>query len=84
MVLSMRKSMTVRTNNFNFISVPGISEPLGVTAKIRYGQQEKRAVAKQTDEGIIEIEFEEPQRAVTKGQAVVLYRGDIVVGGGTI
>lgn len=77
-------SRTVRANNFNFISVPGISEPLEVTAKIRYGQQEKRAVAKQTDEGIIEIEFEEPQRAVTKGQAVVLYRGDIVVGGGTI
>ena len=36
------------------------------------------------NEDIMEIEFEEPQRAVTKGQAVVLYNGDTVVGGGTI
>lgn len=38
----------------------------------------------QTDENTIKAEFDEPQRAVTKGQALILYDGDTVVGGGTI
>jgi tRNA-specific 2-thiouridylase len=51
--------------------------------KIRI-KAEQPAVAEQTGEDILRVEFETPQRAITKGQSVVLYDGDIVVGGGTI
>lgn len=61
-----------------------IEQPMRVTAKLRYRQKEQPATAVQTDEDTLRIEFDEPQRAVTKGQAVVLYDGDTVVGGGTI
>ena len=53
-------------------------------AKIRYRQPEQWATVTQTDKNTLRIEFDEPQRAVAKGQAVVLYDEDIVVGGGTI
>ena len=53
-------------------------------AKVRYRQPEQWAVVTQIDEDTLRVEFEEPQRAITKGQAVVLYDGDVVVGGGTI
>ena len=55
-----------------------------VSAKVRYRQQAQQATVIQTDENTLKIEFDEPQRAVTAGQAVVLYDGDTVVGGGTI
>jgi len=55
-----------------------------IKAKVRYNQSEQPAIVEQTGEDTLHIEFENPQRAVTKGQAVVLYDGDIVVGGGTI
>lgn len=55
-----------------------------LTAKIRYNQKEQPATVLQTDENHIKIIFDEPQRAVTKGQAAVIYDGDTVVGGGTI
>ena len=38
----------------------------------------------QTEDGVLHVRFDKPQRAITKGQAVVLYDGDIVVGGGVI
>ncbi len=52
--------------------------------KIRYNQKEQPATVTQTDENHLKIVFDEPQRAVTKGQAAVLYDGDTVIGGGTI
>ena len=55
-----------------------------VSAKVRYRQSAQPATVVQTDENTLKIEFDEPQRAVTAGQAVVLYDGDTVVGGGTI
>ncbi|MDD4493178.1 MAG: tRNA 2-thiouridine(34) synthase MnmA [Eubacteriales bacterium] len=61
-----------------------IEEPLRVKAKIRYSQEEQWAVAAQNDDGSVHIVFDEPQRAITKGQAVVLYDGEYVAGGGTI
>ncbi len=70
--------------NINLISVSRIENPMRVKAKVRYRQTEQWATATQTDDDTILIEFDEPQRAVTKGQAVVLYDGDTVVGGGTI
>ena len=55
-----------------------------ITAKIRYNQSETHATIKPLNENEIEVEFENPQRAITPGQAVVFYDGDNVLGGGII
>jgi tRNA-specific 2-thiouridylase len=70
--------------DFNLISVPELTAPMRVTAKTRYSQTDRPAVVSALGDGRYMVEFDEPQRAVTSGQAVVLYDGDIVVGGGTI
>ena len=71
-------------SDINLIAVDHIAEPMRVKAKVRYRQQEQWATVTQTGEDTIHVLFDEPQRAITKGQAVVLYDGDVVVGGGTI
>ena len=71
-------------NNINLISVPDLYTPVRIKAKVRYRHIEQEATAVQLDENTIRVTFDEPQRAITKGQAVVLYDGDTVVGGGTI
>ena len=71
-------------NDINLISTDRIDAPMRVTAKVRYRQTEQPATVVQEDDNTIRVDFDEPQRAITKGQAVVLYDGDIVVGGGTI
>ena len=58
--------------------------PLRVQAKARYRQTAQPAVVEQVGEDRIRVTFDRPQRAITPGQAVVLYDGDMVVGGGTI
>ena len=68
----------------NFMSVEEVTEPIEVTAKIRYNHKGARAVIEMAGEDRLKVTFKEPQRAITPGQAVVLYDGDIVVGGGTI
>ena len=70
--------------DINLIAVEKIDAPMRLKAKVRYRQPEQWAVVTQIDEDTLRVEFEEPQRAITKGQAVVLYDGDVVVGGGTI
>ena len=70
--------------DINLISVDKILGTMQVAAKIRYNQKEQPAIVKQIDENTIQVTFLEPQKAITKGQAVVLYDGDTVVGGGTI
>ncbi len=75
---------TFLATDINLISVEKIEGELQVCAKIRYNQKEQPAVVKQIDENTIQVTFLEPQKAITKGQAVVLYDGDTVVGGGTI
>lgn len=77
-------SCSVTAKSINLISVPNLYEPMRVKAKVRYRQSEQWATAVQIDEDTLQIEFDEPQRAITKGQSVVLYDGDIVVGGGKI
>lgn len=78
-------SRLVRVRDLNWISIPGLSGPLRVRAKLRYRQREQWAEARPMPNGEeILLEFDEPQRAVTAGQAAVLYDGDTVVGGGTI
>lgn len=70
--------------DINLISVDKITEPMHVKAKIRYRQAEQWATVTQTSDDTIHVVFDEPVRAITSGQAVVLYDGDYVVGGGTI
>ena len=69
--------------DISFISIKEINEPIRVSAKVRYNQKEQPATVER-DGDRLHIVFDEPQRAICKGQAVVLYDGDIVVGGGKI
>lgn len=57
--------------------------PFSCAAKIRYRQDEQRVTLVPCDKGV-RVEFERPQRAVTPGQSVVFYRGDVCLGGGII
>lgn len=68
----------------NWISIPALTEPLRVEAKTRYRHTAAPAVVEPLAEGRVRVTFDGPQRAITPGQAVVLYQGDVVVGGGTI
>ena len=77
-----RKSLDA--NDINLIACGRLEKPMRVKVKTRYLQLEQPAIAEQTGEDSLHIEFETPQRAITPGQAAVLYDGDIVVGGGTI
>ena len=74
----------VTVTDINLISVDDLYTPMRVKAKIRYRQSEQWATAVQTGENTVKLTFDTPQRAVTKGQAAVMYDGDTVVGGGTI
>jgi tRNA-specific 2-thiouridylase len=75
---------TLIADNINLISVPDLYEPRKIKAKIRYAMTEQEATVRQLDDNRIEVKFDRPQRAITKGQAVVLYDGEDVVGGGRI
>jgi tRNA-specific 2-thiouridylase len=77
-------SNDIVARNINLIPVETIDAPLRVTAKIRYKQPEQQATVWQPDADTLRVEFDKPQRAITRGQAVVLYDGDTVIGGGTI
>ena len=68
----------------NFYWIEEVRPDEVIKARIRYHQVEKEATARVTQDGRVEVDFLEPQRAITKGQSVVLYRGDAVVGGGRI
>ena len=75
---------SLTAEDLNFISVDKLTEPMQVSAKIRYSSRETPAVITPLENGDVRVRFDEPQRAVTPGQTVVFYDGDIVVGGGTI
>ena len=70
--------------DLNFISIDSLDGDMEITAKIRYSAKEAAAVIKPASDGKVHVVFETPQRAVTPGQSVVFYNGDLVVGGGTI
>ncbi|MDO4175051.1 MAG: tRNA 2-thiouridine(34) synthase MnmA [Eubacteriales bacterium] len=67
----------------NWIAVEKLEAPMRVRAKIRYGQKAQPATLIPHENGTV-VEFDEPQRAISPGQATVWYDGDTVVGGGTI
>ena len=73
----------VYAEDVNWIAIPALTEPLRVTARTRYHQAEQQATVYPAENGF-RLEFDQPQRAPTPGQAAVLYQGDVVLGGGTI
>lgn len=77
-------STSLIAEDFNWIAFDKPESEIRVTAKPRYRAKEAPATATLLADGTVKITFDEPQRAITQGQAVVLYDGDIVVGGGTI
>jgi tRNA-specific 2-thiouridylase len=75
---------TLRTHRVNLISIADLQEPMQVTVKIRHRHEGASAVIEKTGPDEIVATFDEPQRAVTPGQAAVFYDNDVVVGGGWI
>lgn len=71
-------------NNLNFMAIEDLEGSMEVEAKIRYSHKGAKCTITKVGEDEIECIFEEPQRAITPGQAVVFYKEDYIVGGGTI
>lgn len=82
----MEESMTtsLRANQLNFMAIEDITEPIHVFTKIRYNHKGCWCTVEKIGEDEVLCTFDEPQRAVTPGQAVVFYDGEYVLGGGTI
>ena len=76
-------SKELYANDVNLSAIDEITEPLRVKAKIRYNQEAKDAYATM-ENGLLHIVFDEPQRAICRGQSVVIYDDDTVLGGGII
>ena len=77
-------SPALRASDWVWFPFDQLTEPTQVTAKTRHSQLEQSATVYPEEGGFARVVFDQPQRAVTPGQAVVLYQGDLVVGGGTI
>jgi tRNA-specific 2-thiouridylase len=77
-------SRTLRARRVNLISTAELREPMRVAVKIRHKHQPAPAIIQSAGPDEVIVTFDEPQRAITPGQAAVFYDGDIVVGGGWI
>lgn len=74
----------VEITDLNWIALPCLEHDIRVEAKIRYSQNAANARLVPISDDRVLLEFDEPQRAPTPGQAAVFYDGDVVIGGGTI
>jgi tRNA-specific 2-thiouridylase len=77
-------SNVLRVHRINLISVNDLHAPIRVTVKIRHRHEAAAAIIEKSGADEILVSFEQPQRAITPGQAAVFYDGDVVVGGGWI
>lgn len=77
-------SRTLTAKRLNWISIPALAEPIRVTAKIRHRHEAAAATVEPAGEDRALVTFDDSQRAITPGQAVVFYRQDLCVGGGWI
>jgi tRNA-specific 2-thiouridylase len=82
-------SRTLIARDLNWIAIDGLSgaganAPMRVSAKIRHRHEPAPAMIENAPDGEVRVTFDEAQRAITPGQAVVFYDGDLVVGGGWI
>jgi tRNA-specific 2-thiouridylase len=87
LVVGPREALRVTrlvADRVNWIAVPGLDAPLDVEAQIRHRAPRVAARVLPVDAARVEVAFQAPQYAVTPGQSVVLYRGEVVVGGGVI
>jgi len=75
---------TLEAHGVNWISRSGLGKPLKVKAKIRYRHRSSDATVSPLENGNVTVKFEKPQRAITPGQAVVFYEGNVLAGGGWI
>jgi tRNA-specific 2-thiouridylase len=71
-------------SSLNWIEFDALEQPIDVKAKIRYRHREGDAMVTPISNGEVYIKFAQPQMAITPGQAVVFYKGSVVLGGGTI
>ncbi len=86
-VLGKQEELMAReavAGDINLISVETLEKPMRVKARVRYRQIEQPATACQIGPDRLKVVFDKPQRAITPGQSLVLYDGDVVVGGGKI
>ena len=77
-------SKAMEVCDFNWIAFDEPEEPFHAAVRARYSQKEAPAVVTPLGNGRVHVEFDEPVRAITSGQAAVVYSGDTVIGGGTI
>ena len=75
---------TLLAKDWNWFPFPALSAPIRVMAKARYRHIPHPATVYPEDNGNARVVFDTPQRAITPGQTVVLYEGDMVVGSGII
>jgi tRNA-specific 2-thiouridylase len=78
----LRTNLSAR--NVNWVAIPAITVPTRATVKIRNRHLPAPATLYPAGDGNVEVRFDEPQRAVTPGQAAVFYEDDLVLGGGWI
>ena len=77
-------SRTLRAKRVNWIAIDELRKPMRAKAKIRHRHEPAGAIVERTGDDEVLVTFDEPQRAITPGQAVVFYDGDVVIGGGWI
>ncbi|MCW8973593.1 MAG: tRNA 2-thiouridine(34) synthase MnmA [Gammaproteobacteria bacterium] len=77
-------SRRLRASQLSWVDGQGPSAPLHCRAKTRYRQADQECTLTRLDEQGCEVEFAQPQRAITPGQSVVFYDGDVCLGGGII
>jgi tRNA-specific 2-thiouridylase len=77
-------SRTLRARRVNLVAVDDLCEPMRVRVKIRHRHEGASAMLERASHDEVLVTFDEPQRAITPGQAAVFYDGEVVVGGGWI
>jgi len=77
-------SRALHAKNMNWIAIDDLREPIRVHVKIRHRHEAAPATVEKSGDDEVLVTFDTPQRAITPGQAVVFYDGDVVVGGGWI
>ena len=77
-------STSLVCNQLNWMSIERLEKEMDVIAKIRYSHKGAKCTIYPDGIDGVRVEFDEPQRAITPGQAVVFYQDDYIVGGGTI
>ena len=77
-------SRDLTARDMNWISIPALTEPIRVDAKVRHRHPEALATVYPAGDNRVRVVFDEPQRSIAPGQSVVFYQGDEVTGGGWI